>query len=209
MENASGSMAFPHKPALTDVPILYAIKERWSPRAFSSKPIPSEKILAFFEAARWAPSSFNEQPFFYIYATKDPTMREERATLESLLAKGNAWAKNAYMLLLSIAKDTFSKDDSENRHASHDTGAATAYLQLQLQALGLIGHQMAGFDHERARKVLGIPAVYTPVAMMAVGYPGDRRKLTDKLKEYEARPRERKPIEQFVFAGRWGKRANF
>ena len=202
-------MAFPHKPATTEEPILYAIKERWSPRAFNSKPIPLEKIRTFFEAARWAPSSFNEQPFSYIYATKDPAMREEREKLESLLAKGNSWAKNAYMLLVSVSKDTFSKDDSVNRHAIHDTGAATAYLHLQLQALGLIGHQMAGFDYEHAPKVLGIPKGFTPVSMMAIGYPGDRRKLPDKLKEYEARHRERKPTGEFVFAGEWGKRAGF
>lgn len=202
-------MAFPHKPATTQEPILYAIKERWSPRAFSSKPVPPEKIRTLFEAARWAPSSFNEQPCSYIYATKDPLMREQREKFESLLAKGNTWAKSAYLLLLSIAKDTFSKDDSLNRHAIHDTGAASAYLHLQLQALGLIGHQMAGFDHERAPKLLGLPKGYTPVAMMAVGYPGDRRKLLDKLKEYEARARERKTVGQFVFAGEWGAKGGF
>lgn len=202
-------MAFPHKPATTQEPILYAIKERWSPRAFNAKSVPADKIRTFFEAARWAPSSFNEQPFSYIYATKEPQMREQREKIESLLAKGNAWGKNAYLLLLSVAKDTFSKDDSPNRHAIHDTGAATACLHLQLQALGLIGHQMAGFDYEQAPKVLGIPKGYTPVAMMAIGYPGDKRKLPDKLKEYEARTRERKSIGEFVFAGEWGRKASF
>lgn len=197
-------MALPHKPAPTDLPLLYGIKERWSPRAISGKLIPQEKVDVLFESARWAPSSFNEQPWAYIYATRDSNMRGAREKLESLLAPGNSWAKEAFLLLLSVAKDTFERTGKANRHAAYDTGAATENLFLSLQPLGLMGHQMAGFDHLSAPRVLGIPAGYTPMAMMAIGYPGDRRKLPPELLKWEEAPRERKLRSAFVFRGSWG-----
>ena len=41
--------------------------------------------------------------------------------------------------------------------------------------MGLVTHQMAGFDREMARVELKIPAGYEPVAMIAVGYRVIRR----------------------------------
>jgi nitroreductase len=62
---------------------------------------------------------------------------------------------------------------------------------------------MAGFEIEKARTDLGIPAGYEPVAMIAVGYPGDPASLPDYLRERELKPRERKPVTEFVSHGRW------
>jgi hypothetical protein len=63
---------------------------------------------------------------------------------------------------------------------------------------------MAGFDVEKARADLKIPAGYEPVAMIAAGYPGDPAELPDYLRERELKPRERKAISEFLFAGLWG-----
>jgi nitroreductase len=62
---------------------------------------------------------------------------------------------------------------------------------------------MAGFDVEKARADLKIPAGYEPVAMIAVGYPGDAAELPDYLRERELKPREQKPVPEFVFSGMW------
>jgi hypothetical protein len=43
-----------------------------------------------------------------------------------------------------------------------------------------------------------------PVAAIALGYPGDPQSLPEKLRQRELAPRERKPLTEFVFAGRWG-----
>jgi len=63
---------------------------------------------------------------------------------------------------------------------------------------------MAGFDVEKARADLRIPAGYEPVAMIAVGYPGDPAILPERLRERELRPRIRRPIGEWAFLGRWG-----
>ncbi len=191
----------PEKPAVTDLPVLDVIKRRWSPLAFSPEPIELENIAALFEAARWAPSSYNEQPWHYLYATKDDG--EQRTRLESLLAEGNAWAKDAYMLIISFTKKTFARNGKENRHAMHDLGAASVSITLQACHMGLMTHQMAGFDVEHANKVLGVPADFLPGSMMAVGYPGDPAKLTPDLLAREQAPRARKEQQTFVFHGKW------
>jgi hypothetical protein len=63
---------------------------------------------------------------------------------------------------------------------------------------------MAGFDVEKARVDLRIPAGYDPVAMIALGYPGDSTVLPDRLREREIRPRDRHPIAAWTFSGQWG-----
>jgi nitroreductase len=192
---------YPYKPIVTELPVLNAIRERWSPMAFSNRPVEQEKIETLFEAARWAPSSFNEQPWRYVYATKDDD--EDRRTLEELLSESNSWAKHAYILLISFSSKTFAKNQKENRHAQHDLGAASSYIALQLPSLGLIGHQMAGFKWEQANEILGVPSDFIPGSMMAIGYPGDPAMLDEKSKARQDAVRVRKPQKEFVFRGKW------
>ena len=67
--------------------------------------------------------------------------------------------------------------------------------------------KMAGFDVEKARADCFIPPGFDPVAMIAVGYPGDPAVLPDYLREREVRPRERQPADDFVFSAQWGRRS--
>ena len=190
------------KPAPTAHPIEPLLQRRWSPRAFASKPVERDVLFKLFEAARWAPSSFNEQPWRYIVATQEnPEWLQE---VQSALSPGNAWATKAPVLICTVAQLAFAKKPKPNRHAFHDVGAASENLLLQAVALGLFGHQMAGFDVEKARAVFQIPEGYDPVAMMALGYPAVLESLTEEQRANEARPRVRRPIEEFVFHGRFG-----
>ncbi len=75
---------------------------------------------------------------------------------------------------------------------------------MQATALGLVAHPMAGFDIEKARADLKIPSGYEPVAMIAVGYPGELSVLPDYLQQRELKPRERKPLTEIAFSGQWG-----
>jgi nitroreductase len=191
------------KPADTQHPIHDLIKRRWSPRAFSDQQIEAEKLHMLLEAARWAPSSNNEQPWRFIVANKDHETEWNR--LLACLVEGNRkWAYRAPVLILSVASLNFQDDSTPNRHALHDTGMAVENLVLQATALGLATHQMAGFDVEKARADLKIPSGYEPVAMIAVGYPGDLAFLPDRLRERELQPRSRQPISEWTFSGQWG-----
>ncbi|MBW4564350.1 MAG: nitroreductase family protein [Mojavia pulchra JT2-VF2] len=192
------------KSANSQYPIDPLLQQRWSPLAFSEKRIEPETLSSLFEAARWAASSYNEQPWHFIFATQDNA--EEFNRLLSCLAEGNqVWAKNAPVLMISVAKLHFEKNGKENRHAFHDVGAAVCSLTIQATALGLFVHQMAGFDVSKARELYSIPEGYEPVAAIAVGYPGDLQTLPEQYQQRELAPRQRKPQQTFVFTGTWGK----
>lgn len=128
------------KRATTSFPIHDLIAERWSPRAFSDQPVGKEELGSLFEAARWAPSCFNEQPWMFLIATKENA--EEFDRLASCLMDGNAWAREAPALILSVAKQSFERNGKPNRHAGHDVGLAVQNLSTQAQSMGLVLHQM-------------------------------------------------------------------
>jgi nitroreductase len=197
-----------HKPAVTDAPVHELIQNRWSPRAFSQQPVQPEILRSLFEAARWAPSSNNEQPWAYLVATKDDA--ENFAKMLGVLVEFNvSWAKHAPVLALSVAHMKTNRDGKPNRVASHDVGSATAQLTLEANTRGLLVHQMAGFDADKARQTFAIPPDWEPVAAIAIGYPGSPDSLPAKLRERELAPRTRKPTREFVMTGSWGHTAPF
>ncbi len=176
---------------------------RWSPRAFSDKAMSREDMLSLFEAARWAPSAFNAQPWRIIAAPR--ANAEAFAKMLDCLAPSNqVWAKNAQLLLVFAAEDNFSYNGKENRWSKHDCGIALENLLLEATALGMQAHPMAGFSVEAVRETYGLPADFDPIAAVAVGYQGSPEMLDDDLKARETAPRERNPIESFVFEEKWG-----
>ncbi|OGJ59526.1 hypothetical protein A2881_01415 [Candidatus Peribacteria bacterium RIFCSPHIGHO2_01_FULL_55_13] len=193
----------PQKPAPAAQPILQPMIDRWSPLAFSDRAVEAEKIATFFEAARWAPSNYNEQPWRYVYALKEDGAFREK--LEGLLVPGNAWAKNAGVLAISFGKKTFVKNGKENNWNLHDVGAASSYLVLQLSSLGLVGHQMSGYDKANANAVLEVPEDFEPGSMIAIGYPGDHASLSEDLQKREEGPRTRNLVQEFAFRAAWKK----
>jgi nitroreductase len=204
----AGTTAGLKKTAETSAPIHQVLSERWSPRAFDSRPVEPEKLRSLFEAARWAASSYNAQPWYFIVATKDDPQSFNRA-LESFVEFNRSWAKNAPLIGLSVAALKFENNGEPNRHAFHDVGQASANLAVQAASLGLQLHQMAGILPDKARELFSIPDGYEAVAGFALGYPGDPAALPDQLRERELAPRVRKPLESFVFSGKWGNAPEF
>lgn len=196
------------KQAETSAPIHPVLSERWSPRAFDGRAVEPEKLRSLFEAARWAASSFNAQPWYFIVATKNERESFKRV-LESLVEFNQGWAKDAPVAGLSVAGLKFENNGQPNRHAFHDVGQAVGNLALQATALGLQIHQMAGILPDKARQLFSIPEGYEAVAAFTIGYPGDPSSLPDQLRDRELAPRVRKPLNSFVFDGRWGEPASF
>lgn len=195
---------YPEKPAQTDYPINELMRRRWSPRAFEEgRPVERETVLTLLEAARWAPSCFNDQPRHFLVFDGSDAEALERA--RGCLSPGNEWARKAPVLMLSVARETFEQNGKPNRWAQHDTGLATENMLLEAVELGLAAHPMAGYDADRARTEFGIPEGFTPIAMIAIGYPnrGNLGELDEKLRGKELATRERKSIAAIAFAGMW------
>jgi nitroreductase len=183
------------------------IAGRRSIRAFAKKSVEPETLASLMEAARWAPSSMNEQPWSFIVALKANKSDFDRL-LGCLLEFNVQWAQHAPVLLLSIARLKFESGEL-NRHAFHDVGQAIANLTFQATVAGLLVHQIAGFDIEKARREFSIPPDYEPVAVAAIGYPGNSAELPEKLRKKDESPRTRKPLTSFVFEGGWGRSADW
>ncbi|GBD32579.1 malonic semialdehyde reductase RutE [bacterium HR33] len=184
------------RPPALEVEVHPLIAGRWSPRAFADKPVETEKLRSLFEAARWAPSSYNEQPWRFWVATREDPEALER--LQSYLTEGNAWAKSAPVLVLSAYRTHRERDGRPNRVALRDLGAAEQNMAIQAFAMGLVMHQMEGFDRERAKREL-LPEGFEPGTMSAIGYLADPETLPERLRERELRPRTRKPLGEIVF----------
>jgi nitroreductase len=193
------------KTADNDFPILDQLRQRWSPRAFSSRPVPPESVRSLFEAARWAPSCFNAQPWRFIVA--EQARDAEFAAALTCLNEGNrGWAAAAPLLLFAVAQMQY-ENGSDNLHAFYDTGQAMACVCVQATALGLFVHQMGGILFDLVRTTYALPDGFEPVCAAAIGYGGDVEALADDVKEKERAPRERKPLSGMVFAGSWGQPA--
>jgi nitroreductase len=191
------------KKALTDYPIQALIADRWSPYAFDDRRVAVADLRSLFEAARWSASSYNEQPWRYIVATQENP--DQFQQLLSCLVEGNqVWAKNAPVLVLAIAKLKFSHDQSNNRAAIYDLGLATGNLVFEATARGLYVHQMIGILPDQAQKLFAIPEDFEAWTAMAIGYAGDPNTFPEALKQRDQTPRQRKPLEQFVFSDKWG-----
>jgi nitroreductase len=189
--------------AVTDYSIHDLIASRWSPYSFADRSVSDEDLRALFEAARWAASSNNEQPWSYIVAKKEETNEFDR--LLSCLVEGNqAWAKAASVLALGISRLNFARNEKPNRVALHDLGLAAGNLLVEATARGLAVHQMAGILPDKARALYSIPDGYEPLTGFAIGYAGDPADLSEELRTRDGARRPRKPLQEFVFGGKWG-----
>jgi len=178
------------------------ISRRKSTVLFSSEMPGKEIIQRLFEAAQWAPSSLNQQPWRFIYALKGDYQYD--GLLSCLSEKNQEWAKNAPILLLTIAQVISDYKDRKNIYAWHDTGMAYANLVLQATSERLSVHPMGGFDREKTKLITAIPERFEPVAFAALGYKSESNDFSSELLERESSNRIRKPINEILFLGKFG-----
>ncbi len=161
----------------TDYEILDVIKNRWSPRTFAETPISAHDLNVLFEAGRWAPSSYNYQPWNYVWGIKGS--EEYDRIFDCLVEFNQGWAKNAPVLLLGVIKKT-TPEGKDNFHALHDLGQFSANMAIQAQSMGIALHQMAGVDHEKAKKEFSFPDEYHVATAIAIGHYGPSQSASGK-----------------------------
>lgn len=188
----------PHR--TPDHPVNAIFPNRWSPRAMSGAPIARETLMTLFEAARWSPSSYNNQPWRFIYALRDSEVWSR--FLDLLIPANQVWCEQAGALVVIASKKTFDHNGQPSVSHSFDAGSAWMSLALQGSILGLVVHGMGGFDYDKAREVVGIPADHAVEAMCAIGHPAPVESLPEKLRQREV-PSGRKKVAELAFEGRF------
>jgi len=192
------------KPALTSQPIDPLIEKRWSGRAFiHNQPVAREQIISLLEAARWAPSCWNDQPWRYIVFDRFHNEEAWQKAFQCLSEGNRKWVIQAPVLLMAFADTRFTRNGKPNRWGQHDTGGASTSLCLQAASMGLMAHQMGGYDRDQARETFGIPQRYEIMSMIAVGHPADEDALEAGERERELEPRQRVPLGERFFDSAW------
>jgi len=180
------------------------IAQRRSSRLMDpQRPVEIWKIRLLLEAARSAPSSNNLQPWRYlVFDERDPEALQKAR--ECLTPGNQRWANRAPVLILAIAEE-IRPGGHPNPKALHDLGLANENLILQAIALGLNVRPMGGFDADKARHAFNIPTGYTPVIMLAIGYPAENLEgIPEDILEKEQSLRLRLPLAAIAFEGTWG-----
>lgn len=178
--------------------IFPLIKKRWSPRAFSKQEVEEDKVLSLVEAARWSPSASNEQPWRFVIGRKGDEKYQK--IYEALDDWNKEWVNQVPpVLVLNLAKKHLTHNGKLNETAHYSLGQAVFAMVLESVHLGLISHQMSGFDHKKVVELLSLPEEYEPVSVTAFGYHGDDKQLNAAFYRREHRARVRKPIEELLF----------
>ncbi len=167
-----------------------------------NRPVSHDMLLSLAEAARWAPSSFNDQPWRFMVWDRFKNRSSWQKALECLVEKNQSWVYRAPLLWASFAS-RLDQRGKPTAYGEHDTGAASENLCLQAEALGLMAHQMAGFDKQKLSLTFQVPSNFTPMAMIAVGFPGPPEQLPEDLRQHEMALRTRLPLEQILYQGAW------
>lgn len=182
--------------AVTAAPLIPALAERWSPRAFDpTAAVPETALTAALEAARWSPSASNTQPWRFIVARRGSA--EFDTITSALMGFNQAWAGSASALIVAIA-ETKDTEGNPRPWATYDLGQAVAHLSVQAHHDGLHVHQMGGFDADALRSAFGLEERFVPTSVSAIGVLGDPDALPEPLRERELAPRSRAALDEIV-----------
>jgi nitroreductase len=181
--------------ATTLLDVREAAERRRSIRAFEQQPIPTEDLEAILETVRLAPSAFNVQPWrFVVVETPElktrladaaynqrqvhsapavlvlyTDMQDALATLDETVHPGIAGEKRA--ATVAHVRGIFSQQSPAEQEAwaAGQGYIALGYLLLAAEAQGYQTSPMTGFDAERVKAVLGLPAHVKVPALVAIG----------------------------------------
>ena len=186
-----------------------AAARRRSIRAYDQAPIPAGDLAAILDVVRLAPSAFNVQPWRFVVVetpelkaelataafnqrqvTSAPAvimlytdMREALDTLDEVVHPGLGPDQRA--ATAAYIRKTFAGQGEAEREAwgAAQGNIALGYLLLIAEAHGYQTSPMAGFDAEKVKALLGLPAHVRVPALVAIGrgteagYPHHRHGL--------------------------------
>lgn len=201
-EEAIGSLAPLATAEIPRARLRDVVDARWSPRAFGPEPVSAVLLAELFYAVQWAPSCYNDQPWAFVVTQRGSAAHA--ALLATLAASNQAWAATSPLLILVLARKQFRHNQAAHRHAWYDVGQAIGGLLLTATELGLVAHQMAGFDAPAAARCLNVPDTCDAICVMALGYLGEPSRLPPGTAEKNPAERTRLPASEFVYREGFG-----
>lgn len=170
--------------------------KRHSGKNFEAMELTEEHYKALIQSARWTPSSYNDQPWNFIFCDRYKNPEAYEKIINSIY--GQDWVENVQLFVITIVRHNFHYNQKENEWALYDTGAAALSMSLQASEMGLMAHQIGGFDREEIQREFNLPDGFQPITIIAIGYENTA------IDSSEEEPRTRYPIEKNFFLGEWG-----
>lgn len=164
------------------------LRRRHSVRRYLDRGVEEEKLEKILGAANSAPSAGDLQAY-EIVVVRDEEKR--RALADAAL--GQEFIAQAPVVLVFLINPSRTKWRYGLRgvhlYCIQDATIAASYAQLAATALGLGSVWVGAFDSSRVSEIIGARGELTPVAILAIGYPGEepektpRRPLSDLVHE--------------------------
>jgi len=157
--------------------IMDAILTRRSIRRYTAQPVAEELITGFLKAAMAAPSAGNEQPWEFVVLT-------ERTILDRI----PSFHPYAAMLKEAPAAILVCGDLAREKHEGYwvqDCSAATENILIAVNEKGLGAVWLGIYPREERvrglRQLLSIPETIVPFALVAIGYPAEKKEPADRF----------------------------
>lgn len=162
-------------------PVLDAILERSSIRAFESRPIEEAKLELLRTAALAAPTAMNRRSQRFAFVTNKEVMaRIDAAASAAFPQLKDRLAEHGVMYHPPLFVAVFAE---KGRFSGADAGIAVENLVLAAQSLGLgsviLGMPAPAFEGEQGEKLmreLGVPEGFGFELAVSVGYPATEKK---------------------------------
>lgn len=156
------------------------IFSRRSIRKYDNRPVEEEKIQQLLRAAMYAPSAGNEQPWHFVII-KD----REKLNEITEFHPHTQMLKEAPLAIV-VCGDT-SNVKYDGAFWIQDIAASIQNILLQGEAIGLGTCWCGVYPREefvgKVSKLINLPEQVKPVAIIAVGYPGEKREVKERFKE--------------------------
>ena len=152
------------------------IFKRTSVRNYKDISVEDEKIELILKAAMAAPSAMNQQPWeFYVVTNREKLIELSDATPYSKMVKDSA-------VTFVVC---YRNDSLREMFREIDCAACTENMLLEIEDLGLggvwIGVAPKEDNMENVRKIMDIPEILSPFALVACGYPEKEQAQKDRF----------------------------
>jgi len=177
--------------------IKEVIENRRAYRSLESIEITKDLIVELVHVAQIAPSYSNNQPWRFIFI-KDQNVLN---TIFTTLSKTNKWVEKASLIIAVFSKPENDCIIGDRKYNLIDMGLATAFIILRATELGLVAHPIAGFNEQKAKKILHIPLDMNLITLIIIGKHSKESNpvLSEKMKLGEKQRPPRKPLNEFIF----------
>lgn len=148
---------------------------RYSERNFAPKQVEREKINYILQAGQIAPSAVNYQPWNFIVITQAEMLQKLYACYP------RDWFKTVQTCIVIVGnhEQSWKRPNDKKDHCDIDCAIAIDHMTLAASEQELGSCWICNFNLEKCRQLFNFAPHLEPIALLAIGYPADK-KVPDK-----------------------------